>query len=289
MAKSILSRWLFLLFVFGIIFLSFSPSFVSADEDEGVEVEDEEEVDSTKAEKEDEDEFEEDDGIIRAHPNVRTVALFPDFPDKRFHVLTKIVALVGIHNKADVPLNLTAIGAHFQSPYDLSYYIQNFTIRELSQVGGQVIEPHSQATLEYAFYPDKSLEPIEYWISGWVEYNSSEGVEYRNTWVNGSVHLIEKDTEFDIRKLFSYFLVLSGIGLVVYILLNYAQTTKKVKKSAETGTQRRETTDDDWGTAWVPEAVSRRAGSSRRKKPISSKKKTNVKSPSNKASAVSSE
>jgi len=57
MAKSVLSRWLFLLFVFGIIFLSFNPSFVSADED-GVEVDDEEDVDSTKEDKEDEDEFE---------------------------------------------------------------------------------------------------------------------------------------------------------------------------------------------------------------------------------------
>jgi len=287
MAKSILSRWVFLLFVFGIIFLSFNPSFVSADEDEGVEVDDEEEVDSTKEEKEDEDEFVEDDGVVRAHSNVRTVALFPDFPDKRFHVLTKIVVLIGIHNKADIPLNITAIGAHFQSPYDLSYYIQNFTVREIGQVGGQVIEPHSQATLEYAFYPDKSLEPIEYWLSGWVEYNASEGAEYRNTWVNGSVNLIEKDAEFDIRKLFSYFLVISGIGLVVYIALNYyGQATKKVKKSTESGTQRRETTDDDWGTAYVPDAVSRRAGGNRRKKPVSSKKK-NVKNTSGKPSAGS--
>jgi len=141
------------LYVFGIIVLSFNPLVTAAKEDD-VEVGDEEgPADSTKAEEDDADEWEEDDGIIRAHPSVKTVVLFPEDQDKRFPVLTKLVALIGFDNRADVQFNVTAIGAHFQSPYDLSYYIQNFTARDFSQFGGQVVEPHSQATLEYVFLP----------------------------------------------------------------------------------------------------------------------------------------
>jgi len=270
MAQSILSRWLFLLFVFGIIFLSFNP-LVSADE-EGLEVEDEEEpADSTK-EEDDADEFEEDDGIIRAHSSVKTIVLFPEYQDKRFPVLTKIVALIGFHNRADVQFNITAIGAHFQSPYDLSYYIQNFTARDFTFFGGQVIEPHSQATLEYAFYPDKGLEPLEYWLGGWIAYNSSDGTQHINTWTNSSVTLIEKEGGSEIRNIFVYGLVFSGVALMVYVVVNYQQPARKVKRSTESGTKKRETTDDDWGTAYVPDASSRRAGSKRAKKSIPKKK-----------------
>jgi hypothetical protein len=82
MAQTILSRWLFLLFVFGIIFLSFNP-LVSAAKEDDVEVGDEEEpVDSTKTD-EDADEWEEDDGIVRPHGSVRTVVLFPEYQDKK--------------------------------------------------------------------------------------------------------------------------------------------------------------------------------------------------------------
>jgi hypothetical protein len=186
-------------------------------------------------------------------------------------VLTKLVALIGFDNRADVQFNVTAIGAHFQSPYDLSYYIQNFTARDFSQFGGQVVEPHSQATLEYFFYPDKGLEPLEYWLSGWVAYNSSDGTQHVSTWTNSSVTLTEKDGESGIRNFFVYGLLFSGVALIVYVALNYNQPAKKVKKVIESGTKR-ETTDDDWGTAYIPEASSRRVGS-RRAKPSTPKKK----------------
>jgi len=278
---SILSRWLFLLCVFGIIFLSFNPLVTAANEDD-VEVGDEEEPadqpDSTKAE-EDADEWEEDDGFGRAHPSVKTVVLFPEYQDKRFPVLTKVVALIGFDNRADLHFNITAIGAHFQSPYDLSYYIQNFTARDFSQFGGQMIEPHSQVTLEYIFYPDKGLEPLEYWLSGWILYNSSEGTQHVSTWTNSSVTLTEKEGESGIRNLFVYGLLFSGVALIVYVALNYNQPAKKVKRTLESG-PKRETTDDDWGTAYVPEASSRRVGS-RRAKPSTPKKKPQ-KSASNK-------
>jgi len=121
------------------------------------------------------------------------------------------------------------------------------------------------------FYPDKGLEPLEYWLSGWIVYNSSDGVVHVSTWTNSSVTLTEKDGESGLRNIFVYGLLLSGVALIVYVALNYNQPVKKVKRVAESG-PKRETTDDDWGTAYVPETSSRRVGS-RRGKPSIPKKK----------------
>jgi len=77
--------------------------------------------------------------------------------------------------------------------------------------------------------------------------------------------------ESGIRNIFVYGLLFSGVALIVYVALNYNQPAKKVKKAPESG-PKRETTDDDWGTAYVPEASSRRVGS-RRAKPSTPKKK----------------
>jgi len=211
--------------------------------------------------------------------HVRTVVYFPDYPDKKLDIGERVTALIGFHNKGDLTFNITAIGAHFQSPYDLSYFIQNFSIRDVGSVGGMLVDEHKQLTLDYVFAPDKSLEPIQFWLGGWIQYNGSNGIEYRSTWANGTVDLVEKSLEFDVRRLFSYFLLLSGVGLVIYIALNLSPASKKkARKTVERGTRVAPvTTDEDWGTAYKPASQARRAGSrskilSKKKTPTSNKK-----------------
>jgi len=278
--SSTLFRWFFLLFVCATLLLSFQAPLVSAqseEDDEDIGATDEEDAtksDVAKDEDEDEEEYDEHDGVIRAHPDVRTFIYFPDYPDKKLEIGERVTALIGFHNRADLTFNITAIGAHFQSPYDLSYFIQNFSIRDVGSVGGMLVDGHKQITLDYVFAPDKSLEPIQFWFGGWIQYNGSNGVEYRSTWANGTVELVEKSLEFDVRRLFSYFLLLSGVGLVIYIAINFAPTSKKkVRKPVERGTRVAPvTTDADWGTAYKPAAQARRAGS--RSKVVSKKKTT---------------
>jgi len=277
--SSILSRWLFLLFVCATLLISFQVSLVSAQDEEEIEITDEEDAKPEGAkggeEDEEEEEYDEADGVIRPHPDVRTVVYFPDFPDKKFEIGERVTVLVGFNNKADLTFNITAIGAHFQSPYDLSYFIQNFSIRDVGSVGGMLVDGHRQLTLDYLFAPDKSLEPIQYWLSGWVQYNASNGIEYRSTWANGTIDLIEKSQEFDIKRVFSYFLLLSGVGLIIYVALSFSPASKKkVRKNIERGTRVAPvTTDADWGTAYKPAPQARRAGS---RSKIVSKKKTPV-------------
>jgi len=263
-----IARWLFVIFVF-VIFLSLQFTAARADDDEDLDVEDEE------------DEYE-DDGILRSHSDVRATVHFPDFPDRKFELGHRVDALIGFNNKGNIPFNVTAIGAFFHSPYDYSYYIQNFSYRDV----GVILQGHWQVTFEYIFFPDRGLEPVDYWLSGWIDYNSSEGREYRSTWFNGTVTLVEKSQEFDFRKFLGYlFLIFLAVALGYFIFNYHTLTGGKKKKERKPFSERvpvtpKETTDSDWGAIYKPAAQSRRVGS---KKPSSSKK-----TPSQKAKSATS-
>jgi hypothetical protein len=252
-------RWLFLLFVVA-VFLNLHSTAWADDDVDDIDVDD---VEDLKDDAKDDDyEYEEDDGVLRPHHDVRATVHFPDFPDRKFDLGARVNALIGFNNKGNHPFNVTAIGAFFHSPYDYSYYIQNFSYRDV----GVILQGHWQVTFEYVFAPDKGLEPVEYWLSGWIDYNSSEGREYRSTWYNGTVTLVEKNAEFDIRKTFSYLFLLALLGLLIYFVVNYATLTGgKKKKERRPYTERsaapKETTDADWGTIYKPAAQSRRVGS----------------------------
>jgi len=176
---------------------------------------------------------------IVSSPDLVTTVFFPDFPNKHFPVQSEVKCLIGITNIGDKTFNISYIGAHFHSPFDFSYYIQNFTVREL----GVVVEPQNQLTLEYTFRPDKSLEPLEFWLSGWIYYNNSDNVLFRTTFQNGTIELTEKLTDFNVRRVFSYFFAIALAGLVGFFAVNWTKT----KKKSERGT--RDQSDDD---QWLP-------------------------------------
>jgi len=280
-----IARWLFVLFVC-VIFLSLQFTVARADDDEDLEVEDEEDEKDVKLDDE-EDDYE-DDGILRSHSDVRATVHFPDFPDRKFELGQRVDALIGFNNKGNVPFNVTAIGAFFHSPFDYSYYIQNFSYRDV----GVILQGHWQVTFEYIFMPDRGLEPVEYWLSGWIDYNSSEGREYRSTWYNGTVTLVEKSVEFDFRKTLGYLFLIFLAVAFGYFILNYQTLTGgKKKKERKPFSERvpvvpKETTDSDWGTIYKPAAQSRRVGS--KKAPSSSKKSPKSKSPTSPSAAKDS-
>jgi len=256
------AHWLFVIFVFAIfVSLQFTVARAEDDEDD-IDVDDEDKDDL----KPDDLEYDEDDGILRPHPDVRASVHFPEFSDKKFDLGARVNALIGFNNKGNNPFNVTAIGAFFHSPYDYSYYIQNFSYRDV----GVILQGHWQVTFEYSFAPDKGLEPVEYWLSGWIDYNSSEGREYRSTWFNGTVTLVEKNTEFDIRKTLSYLFLLFLLGLTIYFAINYQTLTGgKKKKERKPYTEKaapKATTDADWGTIYKPATQARRVGSKTPKK-----------------------
>jgi len=176
-----------------------------------------------------EEDLEEEEIALVASPNAHTRVLFPDFPTKKIPVGKEVTVLVGFSNSGDKAFNLTAIGAHLHSPYDFTYYIQNFTAYEVEGI----IEPGAQLSLEYTFKPDPSLEPLEFHLSGWILYNDSENQMFRSTFVNGTIELIEAPTDFDIRGVFTWFLAVAALGLIVYVGFNVFATPEQKKSVAK--------------------------------------------------------
>jgi len=234
--------WVFGLLLFAAVFNQHLVHAAEADEDIATDEEEATHTDSTApsdappTSEDIEEDLEEEEITLVASPDVHTRVLFPDYPTKKIPVGKDVTVLVGFSNAGSKPFNITYIGAHLHSPYDYGYYIQNFTVRE---VEGSV-EPGSQISLEYSFKPDLSLEPLEFHLSGWVIYNDSEANMFRSLFVNGTIELTEAQSDFDVRSVFTWFLLLAALGLVAYVGFNTFATPgqKKTMKRATSSIER---------------------------------------------------
>jgi len=181
--------------------------------------------------------------------------------------------LVLFHNKGPSEFNITSVRAHLHSPYDHSYYIQNFTSREI----GAVVKPGQEVSVEYVFLPDKSLEPLEFHLSAYVDYNDTTNNRFRSTFQNGTIELVERASSFDAKLVFSYFLAASAAGLIAFIGMNLSKSLTAPQK-VERGTKSTASaTSDDWaGPIYKPKDASAAIG---RKKAPKSPKSPKEKSP----------
>ena len=244
------------------------PAFVRADEDAYDEAfdegEDMEEMEYL------EDEIPDDaDGAFRP-ADIRTTVIFPDHEGgKPFVAGEPVTALVGVWNAGDETYNLSYCGASFHSPYDYNYYIQNFTVQQSSVF----IAPQ---TLEYTFTPDARLEAVEYFLSGWVIYNDTEGQLYRAVWTNATVALEEKASEVNARVMFAIVVVLAFCGGAVYLAMEKMANTKGAKiaraqradAAAASSSEGPASTAkaDDWGEIYTPKSAKGKRKSSKKRK-----------------------
>lgn len=239
---------------------------------------------------------------LSPHPGVTTTFLFPNNDEYKFVQGEEVVLLVGVHNGAmNNYFNVSYVGAHLHSPYDFTYYIHNFTIREQEALLG----PGGETTIEYRFRPDPSLEPLEFTFSAWVVYNSSQGKLYQNQVVNTTIELIEKAEPWSVTyvasSLFTFgVLAASAAGaawIAGYDVLGYVQNiiagqTKKRKSHRSTSSKSSSSGDaassdeiaSGWETvAYTPAAKSKAVKKKGSKKPPS-KKSNSKKSDSKKGS-----
>jgi len=108
-----------------------------------------------------------------------------------------------------------SVGAHLHSPYDQSFYVQNFTVRYTSAL----LPPRSEVTLEYRFRPDERLDALDYHLSGWLIYNDSSiptPIIYRSLFVNATVETIERRAEWTAQSALAWAVGLAGVGVVAY-------------------------------------------------------------------------
>jgi len=158
------------------------------------------------------------------------VATLPFFPatSKSFTLGAPSSVLIHFANEGVRTFNVTRVGAHFHSPFDLSYYIQNFSIRSL----GEVVPPSSEITIEYQFRPEM-LEPIDFWFSLWIEYDDGNGREYRSTVYNNTVNLVDGPMEWTSTDFMNYFTWFGGASALYYFYNGGTFASKKSRKSAK--------------------------------------------------------
>merc|ERR1712216_253316 len=106
-----------------------------------------------------------DDGEIGASEHVKTVTLFPEYPDQKFTQGQLIDVLCGFSNTGDKSFNVTKLEGSLHSTMDYRY-IQNFTERTPSTE----IKEGGQGTLLFQFYSDPNLEPRDYVLTLSVDY-----------------------------------------------------------------------------------------------------------------------
>mmetsp|Transcript_29920 Transcript_29920/g.55936 ORF Transcript_29920/g.55936 Transcript_29920/m.55936 type:complete len:260 (-) Transcript_29920:67-846(-) len=183
------------------LFLVVGTVHVRAQDDEDVEIFDVDEIVE-----------EDEDYEIGPSSDIETAFKFVDYDDKKLELGEIIKVLFLVSNKGDVGFNVTHVMASLRSPYDYNYHIQNFSIMPV----GVLVPPAREASFEYLFKPDPSLEPTEFWLTAEIFYNSSEDRTYKSAIFNGTVDLVEKSAEVDVRKFFKYLLVLAVFGAMGY-------------------------------------------------------------------------
>lgn len=225
------------------------------------EVEDEAEV--VVSEEPGNEAYEEEEYEDDVSADVITSYLLPKFADKRLPLGEPNVLLVNFINNGQEVLNITSVSAYLHSPFDLSYYIQNFTSRSPSNA---LVGPSSQITLNYDFKPDVNLEPLEYWMSGVVEY-AAEGSDtiYRTVFFNETVELFSTGSSIDFGMLFSTTLLVVGSLVGIHTLINSTKKGEKIKKKVvkktEISAEDKEKAASSWEIkAYEPSAKARSRG-----------------------------
>jgi hypothetical protein len=196
------------------------------------------------------DAYDGDEPVDDVSADVTTTYLFPSLVDKKFPVGKPVTILINFINNGQEVLNITRVAAFLHSPFDLNYYIQNFSG---SEVSGGMVGPKSQMSLNYQFIPDTNLEPLEFWMSGLVDYQADGSDKvYQSTFLNETVTLVNHGSAGELTIILSTLVLLGAFAVGIYTLMN---STKKGAKAKKKFTAKPEVTEADKAAAaasWEP-------------------------------------
>jgi len=121
------------------------------------------------------------------------------------------------------------------------------------------VEPGQEQTFDYVFRPDARLEPLEFWLSGWVIVNQTGDAPalFQNYWTNATIDLVERPSDMNVRRVFTYFLAFAAAALVAYIAYHLTASPKK-SRDTERGTREGSSRDTGFEVqAYKPAAASK--------------------------------
>lgn len=215
----------------------------------------------------DADEFDEYEGQWKHHPDVATTIHFPDHPDGKFPMGEDITTLIGFKNNGDELFNITGTIGHLKSPFDLDYYIQNMSFSP----EGVPVNPGQQVTIEYIWKADGELEPLDYWMSHLVLYNTSDDRVYITHVFNETIQLVDTRSNFlvNLGSALSGIITIAGLAFAWSIL--YTKSGEKALKKYVTAPVKKpviksqEEVVDDWGITAYSQGGKKTAGAKKRK------------------------
>lgn len=182
--------------------------------------------------------------VLPAAGSVSTTYYFPEHTPKVFPAGDKIKIVLGIHNDAVEPYNITAIMGSLNSPMDFRIYVQNFT----QQVYFEPVQPGEELSVEYVFRPDPNLSPRDFIVALTVFYEDPKNTYYSTTFFNQTIEIVELPKAFDTDLLFMCMTLCGLCGVAAYFASQYLSSFslfKSSKKSRKTDTNKSDN-QDEW-------------------------------------------
>ncbi|KAK9903492.1 hypothetical protein WJX75_006931 [Coccomyxa subellipsoidea] len=142
---------------------------------------------------------------------VQTVFWLPEYPEKQFPAGSLVEAVVGVHNNANNPLNVTAIIGSLNNAQAFHQFYQNFSY----QPQQAVVRPGEEASLSYYFMPDESFPPREFQVALTVFYNTPAG-SFASTFFNETIDIVEVPPLIDVQGIFLLAALLALLAAAVY-------------------------------------------------------------------------
>lgn len=170
-----------------------------------------------------------------ASSDIVVSSTFSTHVDRKIPVNADSVMLVVVTNKGNQPYNVTYIGSTLHSILDYNFNIRNFTTYNV----GVVLGPKEQISLEYLFKPDTRLEAADFTFSGWVVYNSTSNDQFRTSFYNGTIEVIDSSYfESEPKVIFTY--VAFAAALVFFAVSQFSKSkdaAAKKQRQTEVGTK----------------------------------------------------
>lgn len=193
------------------------------------------------AEAEAAEEEQRDGPVLRPHPDVTTIYLFPSSPGKQPALPAGSPAeiLVGVHNKGTELLSMVGISGSLHLPMQWSLLVQNFTFEDFNFTAVRPgLHAGSQGTYSYVFTPERLLQPRDFVVTVVARYTVG-GVPHASAAFNGTVELVEPRGVIAGESVFLASLLLGLLGLGG--MWGYSQLQKLSKKSRRPSAKRVET------------------------------------------------
>lgn len=171
--------------------------------------------------------------LIGPHPDIRTYYVMPDYSEPSVPFGKTIDILAAVVNTGDKEFNITGVSGSINSPFDFSYYVQNFSRLEMNTL----IKPNEQMSVLYSFQPDKNLEAMDFQLCINVFYEDQDSERYMTTFYNETTTFYEPVSELDAKTIFQFVLYATVAALLLLIVFRTTAATKTKpvpkKKTAE--------------------------------------------------------